>query len=457
MKLQLRHAHCIGIGGIGVSAVARLLHTLGTTVSGSDAYASSITDGLVREGMRVHVGTPRASILPDAATLVIYSNAVRASHPELKKARRRGIQTLSYPQFLGLFMRKYQQLVVAGTHGKSTTTGMLASIFLAAGQDPMVVVGTQVKNIGSNVHVGMGRHFIVEGDEFHAAFHEYYPTGLILNNIEPDHLDYYGTEAKLVAAFTRLVTQVVPGGVIVAHAEDARVEKALKKSKSRVITFGRHGGDYYIAQIEQHGELTRVGIRGLERFDFSIRVPGEHNALNALGAAVLAMNMGISISSVQKGLLEYAGSWRRFEIKGEPQGVTLIDDYAHHPTEIKATLRTIRQQFPGRRVWCVFQPHSTHRTKSLFDDFSTAFRDCDQLILTDIYLVAGRESRERLGGKRLAEAVRKHTPRVRYISQQSRIARQIARQLEPGDVVVTMGAGTITQVADQLLTSLAIQ
>ncbi len=454
MNLQLQRVYCIGIGGIGVSAVARLLHTLGSDVSGSDVQESSITEDLTHEGMTVHTGAPRASHLPTGVTLVVYSNAVNDTHPELKKARALGVLVLSYPEFLGAFMDSYSQLVVSGTHGKSTTTGMLASIFLAADEDPMVVVGTQVKNIGSNVHVGMGKYFIVEGDEFHAAFHAYRPAGLILNNIEPDHLDYYGDESAMVKAFAKLVRQVLPQGVIIANAESERVMAVLKKSTSRIITFGRHTGDYYIATITQHGELTRIGVRGLERFELAIRVPGEHNALNALAAALLAMNFGIPLESVQRGLLAFQGSWRRFEIKGECRSITIIDDYAHHPTEIRATLRTTREQFPGRRVVCIFQPHSTHRTKSLFEDFASAFADCDLLILTDIYLVAGRETRERFGGKRLAEAVQQQQVPVRYIGQQSRIASAAVKEIQPGDVVITMGAGTITQVADQLLKKL---
>lgn len=448
---RLQSIHCLGIGGIGVSAIARVLHTLGSRVTGTDVASSVITRALTSEGMHINIGPSRAALLPPDADLVIYSNAIPETNAELKKARRLGIPVLSYPEFLGLFMRRYVPLIVSGTHGKSTTTAMLASIFIAAGEDPTVIVGTHVPQLGANAHVGLGKYCIVEGDEYKAAFHHYLPAGLIINNIEADHLDFYKTETRVVQAFNTLAKKVPAHGIIVALATDPRVVRALRRVRAKVITFGSEVGDYYVAHQEQRGEVTYAQVRGLERFDLELRVPGEHNLRNALAAAVLALSFGISITHVKQGLLSFRGTWRRFEVKGTVHGRTIIDDYAHHPTEIRATLAAARVAFPGRRIWCIFQPHSTHRTKSLFNDFIHAFQNCDTLIVTDIYLVPGRETAERLAMPRMTAAISAVHPDVHYLKTFGHIVRCVVSSSARGDVIITMGAGTITEVSDMLM------
>ncbi|MBI5038075.1 MAG: UDP-N-acetylmuramate--L-alanine ligase [Candidatus Kerfeldbacteria bacterium] len=450
---SLQRVHCVGIGGIGVSAVARILHQLGSAVFGTDVFDSLLVKQLKKEGITIVIGVHRAESLKAGTTLVVYSNAVQEKNPELVRAKKLKIPCLSYPEFLGWFMNKHIPIVVSGTHGKSTTTAMLATIFLEAGLDPMVVVGTQVPAFG-NSHVGLGKHFIVEGDEYRAAFHHYTPDGLIINNIESDHLDFYRTEKNVVTAFDKLARSVPKGGTVVANAEDSNVQKVLKRLRANVTTFGLAYGDYYVGQIERHGEITRFSVRGIERFDLAIRVPGDHNIRNALGAALMARSFGISIDQIQRGLLVYRGCWRRFEITGEPGGVVVVDDYAHHPTEIRATLQTAKQYFPKRRIWCIFQPHSTHRTKSLFKDFVTAFGDADTLVLSDIYLVSGRETAERLATPSLVKEISKIHPDVQYYKSFSAIVSAVTRQIRTGDIIITMGAGTITEINERLISAI---
>jgi UDP-N-acetylmuramate--alanine ligase len=452
---SLKKIHFVGIGGIGISALARLMQSSGKTISGSDLVGSDIISGLKKYGALITIGRHSPKNIPSDADLVVYTNAIKKTNPELKRAQQLKIPALSYPACLGLMMQQYRPLVVAGTHGKSTTTSMLAKIFITAGFDPTVVVGTKIKEChGSNARLGGGQYFIAEGDEYKEAFLNYQPLGLIINNIEADHLDYYKTEKNVVKAFIKLVKKIPAEGFLVANADDINVKKATERAACRVVTFGLANGDYLATHIVRHGELTRFAVKGLEQFDLAITVPGLHNVKNALAACVLALSFGIRPEVIQKALLEYSGAWRRFEIKGEHKGVVIIDDYAHHPTEIRATLAAARQSFPGRRIWCIFQPHSRDRTKRLFDDFVHAFNDCDKLILTEIYQVAGREGKSKISGLKLAQAIEKTKQDIIFIKDYIKITSAVAKQLKSRDVVITMGAGTITLVSDQLIKEL---
>ncbi|XOU94812.1 MAG: UDP-N-acetylmuramate--L-alanine ligase [Candidatus Kerfeldbacteria bacterium] len=451
---EIKNIHFIGVGGIGVSALARLMMELGKSVSGSDLSNSIITDQLKDIGVNVIIGPHKDSNIQINTQLVVYTNAIVKTNPELKKAQKIKAILMSYPELLARLMETHLSIIVSGTHGKSTTTAMLAKIFIEAGLDPSVVVGTNVNDFNGNARLGLGRHFIAEGDEFHEAFLNYNPISLILNNIESDHLDYYKTEENIIKAFTKVVKKVPKGGVIVANAEDKNIKKVLKSAKAKVLTFGINDGDYQVTHIVRHGELVRFAVKGLERFDLAIRMPGIHNVSNALAAAVLALSFGIEIDIIKKALLNFSGIWRRFEIKGKNKGVTIVDDYAHHPTEIRATLKAAKSFFKGKRIWCVFQPHSGNRTNALFSDFTKSFTDCDQLILTDIYKVAGREKKDHVDMKKFVQDIInvKQKKTVIYIKNYKSINTYLRKKIKSGDVVITMGAGTITEVSDKLLT-----
>jgi UDP-N-acetylmuramate--alanine ligase len=444
--------HFIGIGGIGVSGLARILLELGKEISGSDLVGSAITDELKKLGATIIIGKHQTRNVPVDCDTVIYTNAAKKSNPEYKKAIKLKKYLASYPEYVGHVLKNYIPIVVVGTHGKSTTTSMLAKIFLEAQLDPTILVGTKISECdGSNARLGLGRHFIVEGDEYKAAFLNYTPVGLIINNIEADHLDFYKNLTGVIKAFTKLITSVPKGGFVIANADDQNIEKILSKAKCRVITFGLEKGDYRALHVVQHGEITRFAVQGLERFDLAIRVPGLHNVRNALAACIMALSFGIKHETIQKALLNYTGAWRRFEVKGEKDGLVVVDDYAHHPTEIKATLAAARKFFPNKKIWCIFQPHSGDRTKQLFNDFVTSFRDCDCLIMTEIYRVAGRERDTKISSKKLSEVIKKTHANTQFIANYKKVPALIKDKLGHADVVITMGAGTITEISNQFL------
>ena len=447
-----RKVHFIGIGGIGISGLAKIFLEFGLKVTGSDLFDSPTIEYLKDGKAVIKIGKHRAESLANDTGLVVYTNAIRSDNPEYKKAKKLKIKMLSYPQCLGSLLQDYIPLVVTGTHGKSTVTAMLAKIFLEAGLDPTVLVGTKIKECdNNNSRLGLSRYFILEGDEYKEAFLNYVPVALIINNIEADHLDYYKDEPAVVRAFQKLAHKVPQGGFIIANADDTNVSKAIHGVKCRLITFGLNHGDYQATHIRRHGELTRFAVKGLENFDLALKIPGVHNVKNALAACLLASVFGIKYEIIKKALLAYGGAWRRFEIKSEKNKILFIDDYAHHPTEIKATLNTARQIFVGRRIWCIFQPHSQDRTKKLFNDFVGSFSDCDFLVLTEIFHVAGRENTRPISSKSLFDKIRVDKKSTQFIKNYKNIPKLISKKLLPGDVVITMGAGNITEISDSYI------
>lgn len=451
---KIKKIYFIGIAGIGVSALAKLMLDMKKQVTGSDLVDSDIITQLKKQGAKCFIGQHQAKNISRDFDLVVYSNAVPKTNSELKQAKKLKIHCLSYPEFLGEIMKGKFPIIVAGTHGKSTTTAMLATILIEAGLDPTVVVGTKLPILNGNARLGKSKYMVVEGDEYKAAFLNYSPRGLIINSIEPDHLDYYKNLKNIISAFRQLVKKVPSHGLIVARADDENVKSVLKSARCKVITFGLKKGDFLATHIIQHGELTRFSIKGPERFDLALRVPGVHNALNALASGIMALALGIKQETIKKALLKYQGVWRRFEIKGEKRGIVIVDDYAHHPTEIKATLYAAKQYFRGQRIWCVFQPHQRNRTLTLFKDFVHSFADCDKLILTEIFDVAGREHDEKISSQDLTKAIKKIKNYVVYIKELKDITPYLTKKLKAGDVVITMGAGDITKISDELIKKL---
>ncbi len=431
---QIQHVHLVGIGGIGVSAVARYMLVHGKHVSGSDLAPSAITDALVSRGAAVIFGEHRKESVAADVDLLVYSPAISKDNPERVEAEHRGIAILSYPEMVGELMEGHVRIVVAGTHGKSTTSAMVGRIFQKAGLDPTVIVGSLVPGFDGNVLVGNGKFFIVEGDEYQASFLRYKPDCLIITNIEADHLDFYKDLDDVKQSFHALAKKVPPEGFIVANIEDRNVLDVCHHLRSRVLWFGK--GDTHESEITP------------------LKIPGRHNINNALAACMLACELGVAMDIIASALKEFPGIWRRFEVKGESNGVTIIDDYAHHPTEIRATLKAAKEKYPGRRIWCIFQPHQRNRTRMLFQDFVNSFQDADKLVLTEIFFVEGREAGESINAKNLFDEILKHRD-LQYIPQLGSIISGVLPQLKRGDVVITMGAGSITRISGDFLRALS--
>ncbi len=411
--------HFIGIGGIGVSALAQYYLTKGNQVSGSDLVGTPITEFLQKKGATIFIGPNTGKNIEDY-NIVIYSPAVKESNPEIKEAERRGIMVLSYPKALGELTKEYFTIAVSGTHGKSTTTAMVSLILTEAGLDPTVVVGTKLKEFGnSNFRMGNSQYLVIEACEHEESFLSYWPKIIVVTNIEEDHLDYYGNLENIKIAFNKFVSHLGKDGILV-------------KNKDIVINTDKRTIDFSLEDKEDIEKLREV-----------IKIPGEHNLLNGLAALSVARLLNVPDDVSYSALSKYAGSWRRFE-ETQFDSFVLIDDYAHHPTEITATLKGAREKYPSKKIYCAFQPHQYQRTYLLFDDFVKSFKNAikdkliDKLFLIDIYDVPGRESEEaksKVSSEKLAKEI---GGGAKYVSRE-----ELFNDLNGGEVVIFMGAGNI--------------
>lgn len=417
--------HFIGIGGIGVSALAQYHLAKGDEVSGSDLAQSKITEDLEKKGAVIFIGRNSAANIKDY-DLIVHSPAVKSTNPEIVEAERRGIKILSYPQALGELTKEYKTIAVSGTHGKSTTTAMISLILVEAGLDPTVVVGTRLKEFNdSNFRMGSSEYLVIEACEHEASFLNYWPQIIVVTNIEEDHLDYYGNLENIKKAFNEFVSHLKSDGILI-------------KTRETEIKTDRKTISYSLGDADEAERLKKV-----------IKIPGDHNILDALAALKVARILNIDDEVSFRALSKYAGSWRRFE-ETELPGFVLIDDYGHHPTEILTTLKGAREKYKDKKIFCVFQPHQYQRTYLLFDDFVKAFKEVlekrivDKLFLIDIYDVAGRESKEakeKVSSKKLAEAVGNAV----YVSKED-----LFRELNGGEVMIFMGAGDIYDLSQEL-------
>ncbi len=434
------HIHCIGIGGIGVSALARLYRAKGWRVSGSDLARSEITDALKKEGIRVFIGPHRRSHLGSNVTRVIYTAAVKPSNPELREAKRRKLKAQSYAQALGELTKGYQTIAVAGSHGKSTTTAMVALLLTRAGLDPTVIVGTKLREFGNtNFRLGGSEYLVIEADEYRGSFWHYRPWTAVITNIDREHLDFYRNLRGVTRGFQRFAERVRPDGHLVLSADDTALEGIARRgnpiTKNRIRWFSAR---------DREAEILKL----------KLKIPGAHNVLNALAAYRVGEILGIPKRQILDALQRYRGSWRRFDYQGEFAGTKVFADYAHHPTEIRATLQAAREKFPGSRIWCVFQPHHYERTRNLFSEFSSAFDGADAAFLFDIYEVAGRERKRKGSGvnsERLAKAISKRGTPALYLKNPARLKPFFSRWLKPGDVLLMMGAGSIWETTKDLM------
>lgn len=419
---SFRRVHCVGIGGIGVSAIARFFVHSGARVSGTDVAHSSLIDVLRAEGIEVSIG--HGADLSDV-DLLVYSPAVPDDNPERVDARDRGIPHMSYPEVLGALSRTRPTFAVTGMHGKSTTTAMLGLIFVEAGLDPLVIVGSQVPQFeGKNIRLSARADspFIVEACEYRGHMNQLSPHCIVITNIEEEHLDYYRDIEHIRETFAQFVHHLPADGVLVRHDRDATLNPLVCSAR----------------EIDVDSALVDVlGIR--------LRVPGEHNQYNAALALAAARAWGISDDVIVRALSSYRGIWRRFEVVGSYGDVEVISDYGHHPTEIAATLQAARDTYIGKKLLLVFQPHQYDRTKKLFDGFVRVLREWDGVVVSDVYDVVGREEVRDVGSRELYEALQgEHVWYGGGLEETEHIARQLAAQF---DVVVVMGAGTIDRVA----------
>jgi len=421
-----RNIHFIGIGGIGVSAIARMMMLAGKGVSGSDTARSGITDALKKLGAKVFIGHQRSNLGGDT-DLVIYTVAVSKTNPELVAAKKRGIETLAYPEALGLVSREKYTIAVSGTHGKTTTTAMIAHVLKKAGLDPTAVIGSLLKDSRTNFLAGKGKYFVVEACEYKKSFLNLSPRILVITNIDSDHLDYYKTFANLQMAFREMARRVPTGGYIVANPQDTKVAFVLRGVAAKVV-------DY-----------TKV------RAPRTLVAPGAHNMMNARAALLVAKILGIPRAKAELALATFPGTWRRFEYKGKTKnGALMYDDYAHHPTEIAATLSGARELYPKKKITIVFQPHLYSRTKLLLSQFASALGKADSVVVTDIY--AAREKRDpSISADMLADKICRFNRNTRYLSKFKDIAGELKKNTGPKDVIITMGAGDVFHVAEDMV------
>ncbi len=449
------HIHFVGIGGIGMSGIAEVLLTLGYTVSGSDLARSETAERLARLGARISYGHHQDHVGPGVDVVVI-SSAVKYSNPEVARARDLRIPVIPRAEMLAELMRVKYGIAVAGTHGKTTTTSLLGGILSEGGLDPTVVIGGKVLALGTNARLGQGEYMVVEADESDGTFLLLSPTIAVVTNIDPEHLDHWGTVERAADAFLEFANRVPFYGCSVLCIDSPRVRAMLPRVRKRYVTYGLSPeAEVGARDLVIEGFATRfVATRGGEDLGpVEIRTPGRHVAQNALATIAAASELGIPFSTCARALGAFSGIHRRFEVCGEARGVTVIDDYGHHPEEIRVTLRAAREGL-RRRLVVAFQPHRFTRTRDLFGEFLDAFDDADVLFLSEIY-AAGEEPIEGVSGAGLASALkaRGHAD-VRWVASRDELGERLADEARPGDVVLLLGAGDIVKTAGELLAAL---
>lgn len=450
---RVRNVHLIGIGGCGMSGLAKILHEMGYKVSGSDVREGVNTIRLKDTGVKVYIGHEASQVRE--ASLIVYSSAVADNNPEMLEAKAKGIELVKRAEMLAWIMSQFaNQIALAGTHGKTTTTAMLAKVFGQAQLDPTYLIGCDMDYVDGNARLGKGPYAIAEADESDRSFLCLSPTAEVITNIEADHMENYGHLDELIKTFESFTARNNPNGFIVLEGTDPNNKRLLSQIDGRTILYGFNPELIFSAKnlafsaynssyslLYRHQDIGRV----------ELSVPGRQNISNSLAVFAVAFEYGLDFSVVANGLRNFVGVRRRFSTMGEQNGVLLIDDYAHHPTEIKATLAAARAGWPGRRIICVFQPHRYTRTMLLKDSFTEAFDDADKTIITDIY-AASENPIPGISGKTIADLL--EPKKTDYLPKKEQIAEQLVPTLQPGDIVLTLGAGDIYNVGKELLARL---
>jgi len=450
---MVKHAHLIGIGGIGMSGIAQLLLRRGIKVSGSDLKESKITEELKGLGADIFLGHDALNI--KGADLVVYSSAIKDDNPEMRQARMQGIALIKRAQALASLMRDEDEFVitVTGSHGKTTTASLISYLLLEAGLYPTIAVGGILRNIDTNAYLGNGKFFVAEADESDGSFLYYRPTYSVITNIDYEHLDYYKEFNNAMKAFKEFLTKTKEKGCVFACSDDINLKGILRDYKGRYVLFGLKGdADIYPKNIKLDGLTSEFDCfyknKLIDRFHLALG--GEHNISNALSVIALGIELNLDLGVIKKSLADYKGARRRLEIKFKDKSYLVIDDYAHHPTEIKATLAAIRN-LKFNRLVAVFQPHRYTRTKLLLEEFGRCFDLADYVIITDIY-PAGEAPLEGVSGRLIYDRIKEHAPdkQTRFLPKEE-VAAHILEYVRPNDLVVTLGAGDIVKICDELV------
>ena len=448
---QSRRVHFVGIGGIGMSGIAELLINLGFMVSGSDVQLSPVTKRLEQLGARIHKGHRGDHVT--GADVVVYSSAVKMDNPEIQKALALKIPVIRRAEMLGELMRLKLGIGVAGTHGKTTTSSMVGLVLQEGGLDPTLIVGGKLKALGTNTKLGAGPYLVVEADEFDRSFLQLTPTMVVVTNIETEHLDCYEDLEEIKSTFVQFINKVPFYGSVILCLDEMALQEIMPRVERRIITYGLNPQSDIRALDavfrEQYTEFTVISkSRNLGRI--KIQLPGIHNVKNSLAAIAVGLELQIDFTNIRKALEKFAGVHRRFEIKGDVKGVLVVDDYAHHPTEIKASLRAAQEGW-GRRVIAVFQPHLYTRTRDFYQEFGQSFFNADILVVTDIY-PAREEPIPGITGELVAEAARSVGHRhVLYIPDKEDVVDRLSELISENDLVITLGAGDIYKTGEALI------
>jgi UDP-N-acetylmuramate--alanine ligase len=468
--MERKSVHFIGIGGTGLSAIARVLLESGYQVTGSDRTLSPLATALQAEGVRVSKGHRAENI--EGAQLVIRSSAVPDDNVEVLAAKEKGIPVLKRSEFLGSLLENHYGIAVAGTHGKTTTTAMIAWMLTFMKQDPSFITGGVLNNLHTNAHAGKGRAFVIEADEYDHMFLGLRPKLAVITNIEHDHPDCYPTPEDFFKAFAQFASQVGSDGTLLICINDkgaARLAHLAKERGQKVYSYAmreanngsvKQEADYIADHISTNpkggmrfeAQCTLSEGRFTLRSAINLRVPGRHNVQNALAALAVAHQMQLGVEKASQALGEFTGTGRRFDILGVVDGITIIDDYAHHPTEIRATLAAARMRYPQSRIWVVWQPHTFTRTRLLFNDFVRAFDQVDQVIITDIYAAREQQPQDGFSSRLVAEAI--NFPETRYMADFSKIVDYLVGELHAGDVLMVLSAGDADQISSRVQSGL---
>lgn len=447
------HIHFIGIGGISMSGLAEILLDRGFRVSGSDMKESALTRRL--SGLGADIAYPQLSEnIKPGIELVVYTAAIAPDNPEFTTAQEAGIPMLSRAELLGEVMQNYAHAInVAGTHGKTTTTSMLTEILLEASADPTVTVGGMLRDIGGNIRVGKSELFVAEACEYTNSFLSFSPTTEIILNIEADHLDFFKDIDDIRRSFRKFTEKLPDNGLLVINRDIPHYEYFTEGLKCKVLTFGRDKGADYTANFISYDHFARPSYtlfeNGRELCKISLGVTGEHNIYNSLSAIAVSLSLGIELPVIAEALRKFSGTDRRFQKKGRMNGITIIDDYAHHPQEIAATIEAAKK-YPHRKLWVAFQPHTYSRTAALMDDFAGALATADEIVLADIY-AAREKNTVGISSDDLRKHMVQQNTNVYYIPGFAEIEDFLLKRMKPGDLLITMGAGDIYEVGDDLL------
>ncbi len=452
MRTQVNRIHMVGIGGSGMSGIAEVLLNLGYQVTGSDMSLSDTVKRLQRLGAEISIGHGRENL--GQADVLVKSTAITEANPEVEEARRKGIPVIPRAEMLAELMRLRSGIAVAGTHGKTTTTSLLATIFSEAGLDPTVIIGGRLNAMGANARLGEGQYLIAEADESDGSFLCLSPVMTVVTNVDADHLDFYSGQNEIDASFIRFCNAIPFYGMNVICLDDPGVRRILPRINRPVLTYGVQDAKARLrGRILDSGSRPRfeVLLDGELWGEVTLNHPGRHNIQNALGAIGVAIEAGLEKKAVLAALANFAGVGRRFEKKGERDGVLVIDDYGHHPAEITATLTTAKSCYPDRRLVVLFQPHRFTRTQALFGDFCKSFEEVDELVLTEIY-PASEKPIPGVSGQSLAQGIRQVSKtKVTYVPDFDAALHTLQAMLRPGDVLITLGAGSVWKVGVQFL------